>query len=727
MQRQKHELKQLWKRGAGFGMALSMAVTLLPALPAAAAKRPGVTQSLSESAQSKPNMTKAGSVPVSDGTLTYDQPFEPFTAGCENFRIPALITLQNGDLLATGDARWAEWNDGGGIDSIASVSSDNGKTWNYSFPIYFPDGYGYVGQGNNGSNSNSTTIIDPGVVEGPDGTVYFIADVNPTGSTTMYKGIGTGTGYVTVNGERYLALTEDFGTSWNTEPTDGNLTAYPYYIEHFNEEGYARILKRSDNAETGYGVDEWFNLYTVTDGEYIDDLTQKQVNSNTDIQQNVYYKGSKFHVYSIDYLWVVESKDHGRTWEHPRDLTDQIKRRPNEHALLVSPGKGITTSKGDIVIGFYDYGDGHQDSSMVYSTDNGETWKRTGDIQNQSGDSSENEITELDDGTLRMFYRNIAFLVDDTKEDNPLSLYHTFTVPGGENGFVYSCLTELNDGRVGMLWEPNHSTMYFDVFEIYDLLPENTKLSSAYISVDLETGEEYARVYGEGDPVISVEADENVAEVVSEKEIQTFALRDHIVRNDRNLNSFSDTVNKNIALESAEFTFTKAAAANQWTVFNEAAGKYLTNETSAETLFSDTKTNDMKFTPATADGGTTFQICKDAGNRYIIFYYTQMNFNANGNNNTGDNWNLDFILLEKKEDMLESDIVPGYQRVSEIQDGHSYLIASVWNGNVFVLYPTNGTDAQTKLVGTYAQTERSERNKVFDEQSELAGYIFYRN
>ena len=131
---------------------LSMTATLLPALPVSAAKRPGVSQSLSINAQSKPNVTKAGSVPVSEDTLTYDQPFEPFTAGCENFRIPGLITLQNGDLLATGDARWEEWNDGGGIDSIASVSSDNGKTWNYSFPIYFPDSYGYVGQGGSGLN-----------------------------------------------------------------------------------------------------------------------------------------------------------------------------------------------------------------------------------------------------------------------------------------------------------------------------------------------------------------------------------------------------------------------------------------------------------------------------------------------------------------------------------------------------------------------------------------------
>lgn len=55
--------------------------------------------------------------------------------------------------------------------------------------------------------------------------------------------------------------------------------------------GMLGILQRADNAETGYGVDEWYNLYTVTDnGEYIAGLKQKQVNSNTDIQQNVFFK-----------------------------------------------------------------------------------------------------------------------------------------------------------------------------------------------------------------------------------------------------------------------------------------------------------------------------------------------------------------------------------------------------------------------------------------------------
>ena len=33
-------------------------------------------------------------------------------------------------------------------------------------------------------------------------------------------------------------------------------------------------------------------------------------------RQNCFYKDFRFHVYHIDYIWVVQSKDGGRTWEH---------------------------------------------------------------------------------------------------------------------------------------------------------------------------------------------------------------------------------------------------------------------------------------------------------------------------------------------------------------------------------------------------------------------------
>lgn len=566
---QKMKFQRVSKRCISMALAGVLACSLIPPVP----------QRVSAAQGDKPVMLKAGSIPATEDQVTYGEPFAQWTAGSKFFRIPALVTLQDGSLLATADARWETTGDGGGLDSIASISVDGGNTWNYSFPLFFPDSDGYAGP-------SATTIIDPGVVEGPDGTIYFIADVNPTGSTTMYKTIGTGTGYVTVdNGQdqgRYLALTEDYNNV-ETTPSDQDLEKYPYYVGDLDEDGYALILRREDGSETGYGVDEWFNIYTVEGGEFIDNLTQKQVNSDVDIQQNAFYKDSRFHVYSIDYLWVVTSKDGGRTWEHPRDLTDQIKRHTDEHALLVSPGQGITTSQGDIVIGFYDHGVDEENASLVYSTDNGQTWDRTEDMQRtQNGGfwTSENEVVELWDGTLRMFARNgqgricyaditkndeggytmsptsvrtevsatstcnvtaisyskpidgkqailvacptggtrakgkiFTFLVE---EDNSLSLYNTIDVPEAETGFVYACLTEMQDGTVALLWEPNkwdstQVSILFDKFSILDLAPQ-AQIEDVTVNVELGLDGTYTRTYDAlGEPEVTLDPDGMIA------------------------------------------------------------------------------------------------------------------------------------------------------------------------------------------------------------------------
>lgn len=808
-------LKRLGKRSMSFGMSLVMALSLLPAVPAVAANGPNAPKAKANDVKeevgqdavkafSKPDVKKAGSIPVSEGAKTYGEPFAPFTAGSENFRIPTLITLQNGDLLAAGDARWEEWNDGGGTDSIASVSDDGGKTWNYSFPIYFPDSYGYEGRGgiDNGGGSDTTTIIDPGVVEGPDGTIYFIADVNPAGSTTMYKTIGTGTGYVSVGEERkkHLALTESYSTSWGTAPTDGNITAYPYYIGDF-ENGYAPILKREDSSETGYGVDEWYNLYSVRNGEYVADLMQTQTNSDTQIQQNVFYKASKFHVYNIDYLWVVRSRDHGRTWEAPLDITPQIK-RDDEGAILVSPGKGISTKDGNIVIGMYNTLN-TACASMLYSS-NGDEWKRTGDIQNVGGMSSENEIVELEDGTLRMFYRGTsgklcwaditkdadgayemgskqtmesltvdsncnlsvlsvskkidnkqvllvscpgAFTRTDGKifsflvgDNNAMELHRTFTVPGGGNGnnaFVYSCLTELEDGRIGLLWEPNHSTMYFDTFELDEILGASEEAPVENL-ITLEKGQKRSQQYESESKEFSVttQPDAAVANMETKVGNLTKILRDHTSDTANSLSSFSEEINSNIYLEDMEYTFTSVAKEGLgkdeavYTVYNEAAKKYFCNERSEVCWFPTTHNNDLLFKKKVIDGKTGYQISKDelvnGKKRNTIFFMTKMRFDAMSVNNGVDGESTDVMkyelfLLEENKGTAEEEIIPGYVRASEIKDGGKYLITYIWEKdgqeNVFVLYPGSASSGNffgeyTKLVGSQDQMERSSFRKT---------------
>ena len=320
-------------------------------------------------------LLKAGSISASDENVTENQPFAAGTAGSNLFRIPCLITLENGSILAAADARYTEYRDFGGIDTIASVSSDGGKTWKYSFPINFPDSNGSAGFG------QATTAIDPVLVQGNDGTIYCMADMNPTGVTTLDVYPGKGTGYITVDGVERLALT----SSWDDSALEpkANADKYEYYVGDFAD-GYAPVLKVADHTATEYAVDEWYNIYTVRNGEYVADLTQTQVNSDTLIQQNAFYRDSILHVYKTGYIWLITSKDNGISWENPRILNPQIKRENGaETALLVSPGKGFVASDGTILVGCYDTAGG-ENASMFYSSDNGETWNRTADITTTS-------------------------------------------------------------------------------------------------------------------------------------------------------------------------------------------------------------------------------------------------------------------------------------------------------------------------------------------------------
>ena len=108
----KNEKRKLWKQGLGTALVCGLAVAVFPAAKADAA-----------------DLLKAGPINTTAEHVTQNQPFAERTAGSQYFRIPAFIVTQKGNLLAAADARYSTTGDGGGLDTIASVSTDNGKTW----------------------------------------------------------------------------------------------------------------------------------------------------------------------------------------------------------------------------------------------------------------------------------------------------------------------------------------------------------------------------------------------------------------------------------------------------------------------------------------------------------------------------------------------------------------------------------------------------------------------
>lgn len=412
-----------------------------------------------------------------DGKTT-SQPFASGTGGSNSFRIPAIVTLDNGTIVAAADARWNQGSDGGGNDTIVSYSKDNGATWNYTFA-------NYLGDNGNQYSTDSTCFIDPALAT--DGkTVYMLVDLHSCGVATM-NGFTKPSTAVAFTDDGYLKLAK------------GDSTDYSYYLKD------SKIYDSSNNEVSGYTVDEYFNI-TGTDGT----------------SSNIFFSGSPYRVVRTTYMYLTKSVDGGATWSAPM-LIPNIK-ADGENACLVGPGRGTVTSDGTIIFPFYrttpNGNSYYLEAAFVYSKDNGETWQRSD--SNIKG-TSEASIVELNDGTLRVFFRytpvgNVLKYMDVTKDSNgnyvwgdiqstsipfysdcqlsaikyskvtkdgkevillscpgntserrqdgriyaftadDMQLIGTLNVNSGS--FSYSCITELSDGSIGLLWEPSSGVQY---------------------------------------------------------------------------------------------------------------------------------------------------------------------------------------------------------------------------------------------------------------------------
>ena len=305
-----------------------------------------------------------GAKPV-DG-VTQGQPFVAGTAGSQNFRIPSMVTLSNGTIVAAADMRWNTTVDAGGLDTIVARSMDNGATWNYTVA-------NYMGDNGNKYDSASTAFIDPALAT--DGQkVYMLVDLFPGGvglnnANTTPK---AGTGF---NDAGYLMLTENGKTS------------YEYYYDSDNR----YICKNDGTVVADYTVDKFYNLYK--NGEKV---------------SNLFYADSPYNVFPTNYLYFTVSEDSGATWSEPMIINNNQVRNSGETFYGVGPGSGLVLTDGIIVMPCYSY-DGNvnnQRTSFIYSTDQGKNWTRVANATGSEHWSSESAIVQINDATVRSFYRD---------------------------------------------------------------------------------------------------------------------------------------------------------------------------------------------------------------------------------------------------------------------------------------------------------------------------------
>ena len=638
------------------------------------------------------------------------------------YRIPSMVTLDDGTVVAAADARWDGGMDGGGNDVITARSTDNGDTWSYTWA-------GYYGDNGNEFNKASTSYCDSNIAT--DGKNLYML------STFFASGVA-------IN-----------GTSANAQPSkdtgldsQGRLLLarnggdYDYYVGAVGADGYASIYRTSDSTVvSGYKVNGEFELFKHD--AYVG---------------CVWYSNCEFQAKKCQYLFFRTSTDGGKTWSAPSLVNA---RKSGEKFLGAGPGRAVVTDDGTICMPVYVYGDNawgsgdaSQATSFIYSKDQGKTWSRTANFTSTSsfggsGWSSEAQLVDLGNGVVRCFYRNgkkkimycdatwtgslyrwgdvvdtgidiwgncqlsaimYPYLIDGKRailvsspsstegrktgaiftlllnDDNTVSTeYAKKTITAEGAMFAYSCLTVLKDGRVADLYETDACDFTYKVFDIQSLTGMDADVPTT-TDIQMNVGQKKTltfsaqNVNNSASDIVSLSAAKEVPGATANK------------ATDANYSGDS------ISVKRALYTFTSTGT--EYTIAH--AGMYLSVGTNGKAGYPGASTA-ANVTLRAVDGG--FQLLQDG--HYGLYF---MEKDSKGNVvNHFERWDFEGKDKDTKteEEVLKattfqlyrrirtgetgSTELPGYIQVNTVDDGEEYLIVYHGTDGYFLLNPSTST------------------------------------
>lgn len=638
------------------------------------------------------------------------------------YRIPSMVTLDDGTVVAAADARWDGGMDGGGNDVITARSTDNGDTWSYTWA-------GYYGDNGNVFSKASTSYCDSNIATDGE-TLYML-------STFFASGVA-------IN-----------GTSANAQPSkdtgldsQGRLLLarnggdYDYYVGAVGADGYASIYRTSDSTVvSGYKVNGEFELFKHD--AYVG---------------CVWYSNCEFQAKKCQYLFFRTSTDGGKTWSAPSLVNA---RKSGEKFLGAGPGRAVVTDDGTICMPVYVYGDNawgsgdaSQATSFIYSKDHGKTWSRTANFTSTSsfggsGWSSEAQLVDLGNGVVRCFYRNgkkkimycdatwngsgyqwgdvvdtgidiwgncqlsaimYPYLIDGKRailvsspsstqgrktgaiftlllnDDNTVSTeYAKKTITAEGATFAYSCLTVLKDGRVADLYETDACDFTYKVYDIQSLTGMDVDVPTT-ADIQMNVGQKKTLTFSEQN--VNNSASDVVSLSAAKEEPGATANK----ATDANYSGDS------VSVKRALYTFTSTGT--EYTIAH--AGMYLSVGTNGKAGYPGASTA-ANVTLRAVDGG--FQLLQDG--HYGLYF---MEKDSKGNVvNHFERWDFEGKDKDTKteEEVLKattfqlyrrirtgetgSTELPGYIQVNTVDDGEEYLIVYHGTDGYFLLNPSTST------------------------------------
>ena len=188
---------------------------------------------------------------------------------------------------------------------------------------------------------------------------------------------------------------------------------------------------------------------------------------------------------------VIKSKDNGKTWGTPVDITPQIYGsackdtvRKNWHAAFASSGNGVQLRNGRMlfVLNVREAKEFFVRNYVMYSDDGGDTWivsKNAPEHLDKSG-GNEAKIVELNDGTLLMaarpggvYQRYLAKSTDNGETWGPAEARKDLPSSSSNGDIIY--YTSTNNG-----WDKNRIITMFDTAPYTQMPPGNPKMYYSY-------------------------------------------------------------------------------------------------------------------------------------------------------------------------------------------------------------------------------------------------------
>lgn len=414
------------------------------------------------------------------------------------FRIPSLINA-SGTLIAAIDKQscGADW---GYIELAVRTSDDGGETWSDIKTIASPP-------------ARETRItddcfasafyIDPCMAVAPNGDVLMLADFYPECKGLHNRRLldKKKPPYAMHGGKLCPALYDRDGAFYTVAKDgtvfDGSGSATPYCMK-----------------------DSKGSLYK--NNEYVGNIFLNGKTGKNEVGAETTF-GAPLKAPKRNYIYMFKSSDNGKTWSGPVDVTSDFLIKSDGTFAGIAPGVGLTTQKGRVIIPLYV---DRKETVAIHTADSGDTWSRS-KRQPYSCNIDEWQLVQAPDGVILGFGRQkrygktpVSVSYDDgihwqkgektklyapkcqksvisigdyvfcshaseKKRENGVITVGKFCKKNGktagvswysqtpinEGFFAYSCLTQIDDDHIGVLYEAEPSSFIcFKKYKISDLI-----------------------------------------------------------------------------------------------------------------------------------------------------------------------------------------------------------------------------------------------------------------